>query len=713
MTDVVQSGFKYKAFISYSHKDDAWAAWLLKSLERYRLPNHIRAKHPLGPLPKRLGHFFRDREDLPATGHMTDRIFEALADSEFLIVICSPDATRSKLVNREIAEFKRVRNEGNILCVIVGGTPFADNPSEECFPDALRLQFTGDGVFAKVSAENLAADAREEGDGKRYAVLKLVAGMLRIGLNDLVRRENQFRHRRIATLAVAASVGMACMGALALDAHTARKRAEVAQQLAETKSREAQRSAAQLEELTVFVMSSVYDELITAGSVSVLESMSEKIVRQLDRVGLENMSLSQTGQLIAAYLRLGQALERQGESTRAREYFDTAQNWAWDLFKRFPNDSTAISRLQTSLFFTGYLSRRQGDYAAAEKDFLERLRLTRIALETNPTSQDQNAPAPVGHWEEEVADSEAHLCDLQYVPLGKPFEALERCRTSVALRRLVVEMKPDEEEHWVNLASSYYFLANCYLALGRNIEAKEALLSRHTIYISLLRKEPRNYRILRRSAMNQQVLASIEQRQGNTDKALQLLASARETFDGLTAQDPSNIMWLADSADVYRDSAEILLGAGDLFGAGDMLAVADEQIMQALSTDMSRTSRRLSAHKTRLLKAELAIAKSENALATTYMREAAAHFEGEDPGYLLVPGALEFASKLYVLKGDLLARSGSNDAATEAWQHVVDMFEASSITRTPALRLVVADAYRKLGHLERAEAVISNKGVGR
>lgn len=713
MTDVIEGQFKYKAFISYSHRDDEWAAWLLKALERYRIPNHIREKHPRAPLPKRLGRFFRDRDELPATGHMTDRIFEALAESEFLIVVCSPDAARSKLVNREIAEFKRVRGDGHVLCVIVSGVPFAENPSQECFPESLRLQFTTDGGHIRTAAESLAADAREEGDGKRLAVLKLVAGMLGIGLNDLVRRENQYRHRRVASLAIAASVGMAAMGALALDARNARDKAEEALRLAEEKNTEAELSKREIVDFTQFVVTSVYDELISAGSLAVLERTSKKIVERLDSKGVENLDFSQLTQLVGAYLRLGQALERQGESSYAREYFDTARSWAKNLYRHHPNSETAVARYATSLFFTGYLSRRQGDFASAEADFIERLRLSRVALEGNLETDRFAGPKSKISWQEEVADALANLCNLQYLPLGKPQEGLENCVNAVALRRRIVETVPDNREHWINLGSSYYFLANCYLVMGRNIEAKEALLNRQVIYANLLEKDPKNYRVIRRAAMNEQFLASIEARQGHTDKALARLSAARASFDILTEQDPSNVMWLANSADVYRDSAELFMQVQDMQRAAEMLSAADDQITKALASDMSRTERRLVAHQTRLLKAEYALASGDRSLAVTYLREAAAHFEGEDPGYLKVPGVLEHASRLYILKGDMLSDAGDSEAAEQAWRHVVDLYEAATITKTQILKETVAIAYRKLGQTENAEAVIGKSRASR
>jgi hypothetical protein len=87
------SEFKYRAFISYSHRDTGWATWLHKSIENYRPPRHLVGQQGLhGTIPKRLAPVFRDREELPSATNLGGVISRALADSACQIVICSPDA---------------------------------------------------------------------------------------------------------------------------------------------------------------------------------------------------------------------------------------------------------------------------------------------------------------------------------------------------------------------------------------------------------------------------------------------------------------------------------------------------------------------------------------------------------------------------------------------------------------------------------------------
>ena len=59
--------FKYRAFISYSHQDQAWAQWLHKALETYRVPARlVGMETSAGVIPARLAPIFRDRDELPS-----------------------------------------------------------------------------------------------------------------------------------------------------------------------------------------------------------------------------------------------------------------------------------------------------------------------------------------------------------------------------------------------------------------------------------------------------------------------------------------------------------------------------------------------------------------------------------------------------------------------------------------------------------------------
>jgi Flp pilus assembly protein TadD len=220
------SEFRYRAFISYSHSDEVWAKWLHKSLETYRVPKHlVGTETEFGPVPERFAPVFRDREELATATSLGDTLVRALEQSAFQIVICSPAAAKSRWVNEEILTFKRMGREHRIFCLLVAGEPGA-SPELECFPDALIYKLGSDGQLTAERSEPIAADARPHKDRKQDVLLKLLAGMLGIGLDELKRREARRRQRRLMALVSASVAGMVITSTLAAAAWLARNEAE-------------------------------------------------------------------------------------------------------------------------------------------------------------------------------------------------------------------------------------------------------------------------------------------------------------------------------------------------------------------------------------------------------------------------------------------------------------------------------------------------------
>ena len=68
------SPFRYRAFLSYSHRDTAWGKWLHGALEGYRVDKDLIGRETAaGPVPKALRPIFRDREDFSAGHSLTDQ----------------------------------------------------------------------------------------------------------------------------------------------------------------------------------------------------------------------------------------------------------------------------------------------------------------------------------------------------------------------------------------------------------------------------------------------------------------------------------------------------------------------------------------------------------------------------------------------------------------------------------------------------------------
>jgi hypothetical protein len=209
------SEYKYWAFISYSHMDKEWAQWLHRAIETYRVPRRLVGREnisPWGPLPRRLYPVFRDRDELPGASDLGSKIHEALQVSRFLIVVCSAHAASSKWVNEEIKSYKALGREDRVLCLVIGGEPSASDKGDtatECFPPAVRFRVRADGELSEERTEPIAADARPMADGRTNALLKLLAGMLGVGYDELKRREQRRALRRRAQFAAAGILSIA------------------------------------------------------------------------------------------------------------------------------------------------------------------------------------------------------------------------------------------------------------------------------------------------------------------------------------------------------------------------------------------------------------------------------------------------------------------------------------------------------------------------
>jgi tetratricopeptide (TPR) repeat protein len=391
---------EYTAFISYSHRDTTWADWLHKSLEGYRVPRLlVGTKTARGTVQPRLTPIFRDREELPSATDLGAIISAALARSASQIVICSPEAARSRWVNEEILAFKRLGREDRIFCLIIDGEPNAtDLPgreAEECFPHALRYRMGAGGQLTTERTEPIAADARPGKDGRQNARLKIIAGLLGLGLDALKRREQQRRNRRLAMIATGASVGMVITTGLAAYALVQRSLAEREKRRAEAEAETSRRTTDFLVDL--FRISDPGEargntvtarEMLDKGAARIDAELAGQPGIQatlLDTVGTVYMGLglyararplldravaTRGGLADAGPLALPSSLNHLGDLQTLQADFDAAARSylaAADLAARHPEDRELQEALARSLQGLGTVQARQGHFDEAEK----------------------------------------------------------------------------------------------------------------------------------------------------------------------------------------------------------------------------------------------------------------------------------------------------------------------------------------------------------
>lgn len=238
-------GLRYKAFISYSHRDAKCARWLRRAIEAYRIPGDLVGKDfGRGPVPRRISPVFRDEDELPGAAELGPELQGALRASGALIVLCSQTAAKALWVDREIRFFKTECPGRPVFAVIVDGVPGGE---EECFPRGLLMSLGEDGQLVHdATVEPLAPDLQKQ---DRHAVkLKIIAGLLGVKYNDLFRRDRRRQRMLISGFGSLAFVVIAALSVLSIVAVSyariairERNSARVSEALAEKNAEEADR----------------------------------------------------------------------------------------------------------------------------------------------------------------------------------------------------------------------------------------------------------------------------------------------------------------------------------------------------------------------------------------------------------------------------------------------------------------------------------------
>lgn len=198
---------RYNAFISYRHveRDKEIAIGLQKLLETYKPP-----KNGIYKNTTKIRKVFRDESELPTSGDLGADIKSALERSDYLIVICSEDTSRSQWCMQEIEYFKQLRHGqcNDILTLLVSGNPREVFPEALCYETKLVEGTNGEAEYRKIEVEPLAANVvaksiKESRKKLNTEFLRIAAPILGCSFDDLYQRHQRRYIRKIITAATA------------------------------------------------------------------------------------------------------------------------------------------------------------------------------------------------------------------------------------------------------------------------------------------------------------------------------------------------------------------------------------------------------------------------------------------------------------------------------------------------------------------------------
>jgi tetratricopeptide (TPR) repeat protein len=487
--------WRYRAFISYSHRDKRAVSWLHGALERFRVPKRLVGQDgPWGPVPARLTPIFRDRDELPASGNLGAELMSALAGSQFLLVVASPASARSRWCNEEILAFKRTHGPDRVLALVVDGEPNAKDPEKEALAPALRFQVGPDGQLSDIPAEPIAADMRREADGRRLAFLKIVAGLTGVRLDELVQREAQRRARRLTWIASGALAGMTLTSGLAAYAYLQRNEAIRQRAIAEQESATARATADYLVG-TFQLINPATENPRTISAFDLLSRSADRAAAELQ--GEPEVLVRITDSLAQAYMNLG--LHKEAETVLVRTIPQI-------------NRAGAQGALALSTLSENYL--RQGNTGLARRT------LTRaVGLLPESTAEDGSTP--------DLAASAIYLAMARVERAdGKSKESLQRIEESLSRLRASDSRRPLQE------ARIFHNKAQVLGDTGNYEAAAQSFEQAGNIYLAELGPRHRSLGELR---YDQAVNALIG---GKYEEALRLAAVSRGILDPIL--DPDN-----------------------------------------------------------------------------------------------------------------------------------------------------------------------------
>lgn len=185
----------YDAFISYKHDPyiSRVAHAVLRKLERYRPPKSSGAQ-------KKKLYLCIDDQNFATAGVLNKQIYEALANSEYLIYLACPETLCSGYCLDEIRYFKKLHDGklDNIIVLLLKGTPENVLPQELCYEGCWDLGESPDmEKKAEVHWLDLRAENIKEAIKKlNESLLMLAAPLLHCEPDELIQRNRQWEKQK-------------------------------------------------------------------------------------------------------------------------------------------------------------------------------------------------------------------------------------------------------------------------------------------------------------------------------------------------------------------------------------------------------------------------------------------------------------------------------------------------------------------------------------
>jgi tetratricopeptide (TPR) repeat protein len=664
------NAYRYWAFLSYSHADTKAADRLHRFLERFRLPDSLVGRdHPLGTIPKRLTPIFRDRHELAASSSLGREIEEALLASRYLIVLCSPAAAKSRWVDQEIRDYKRLHGEDRVLAAIVAGEPFSEG-EDECFPPALRHRVGRDGKLTRQKVEPVAADLREDRDGQRIGSLKIAAGMLEVGLDDLVQRDQQRRQKRLTWMVAASLLGMAFTTALSVVAINARDAA-----------REERRQA---EGLVGFLLGDLKDQLEPIGRLDALDQVGARALAYYERQDKSDLTDDQLAQRSKALTLLGQIATSRGDTDGALARYREALRSTAELVQRSPSDPQRLFDHAQNVFWMGELARGRGRMDLAEAYYRQYGALANRMVAAEPDNL---------KWQMEALYAKENIGIVLFYQRRFGEAANEISQAMPIMERLAAK-EPDNAEYQREFSNVLAWLADAQKNEGRLQAAIGARERQIELLEARFRAGSKDVTLREKILPARLALGMLYMETSRLSQATRQFEMAIAEADSLNAIEPENATWRGYAASGHLELAGALLNRRRIALAEQEAAVGCSLVANLRRRDPNLSTWRASETVCHVTQARLALVRgaAESALAAARNAVASARQEQSADA---IRQRYNIASG-HLLEGEALMRLGNRQQALQVWEAALKQLPPD-VTERPREMSERAGLLRRLG----------------
>lgn len=545
--------------MSYSHRDRRIAAGLHRAIERYRVPDRLAGLQGLhGPVPARLYPIFRDRDEL-AAGPLARQLVEAIGQARCFILICSQESARSRWVNEEVTHFLSLGDPSRLLCLIADGTPHAADPARECFPP----------VLLERGLEPMAADIHA--DGLDNARLKIIAGLLGVGFDELKRRDLIARNRRLVALASLSLAVAIVTAALAVVATRARQ--------------EAERSRQRGEELIGFMLGELRGKLEPLGKLDILDAVGDRAMAYFASLDGERDPGPRARAARAMALRqIGEVRFAQGRHAEAVEALTAALALQRQLVADQPQDSALLFELGQTEFWVGYAAWRAGDFDRAEINLSAYQTLSGQLVERDPGNQ---------AWRGEVVFALHNLGVLA-------FERRRYAQAHALFSQAITAADALLAEDGIAPATAIALIESMSWAAGNlmKLDRPDAAMAMYGDYIQRLRRlltaipDDRRGQAELAGSLSTYCFSAIEA--GRPDLALTLAGEGKSLAGSLIDTDAGNLDYRALLAYHRQCEGTARFQTGQWREASAAIAEASAALVQVLEQDPSQMLQRVS-----------------------------------------------------------------------------------------------------------------------